>query len=316
MARLSLCSDPLNWPGVPRGQKQRPFSNSNLTMPFIIHITSLCSWENARDGHRCYLCAQMRKASLGEVKQLAQQQTASTRWAWQSHLAVCPQSPPPHRLSKIVIIPRGSRCGKVWREQLDHIFQQQPTRFLVCFEASLSTLAPQKASSPLGVRFMMWFPASYHRRSALLPQGQEAPPLLESLPTPMFSMGHACVTLQWAGVLWVLYQCGLVWNWRSHPFHHVVHEPADAGDRKFNHKLLSLALTVTFKKRFCGLSSLRSRYKLGAITYIGFICLVALWDRWYHTCWADWRAWGSKRCNKVARFLSSMWQNEWVWEIL
>lgn len=43
---------------------------------------------------------------------------------------------------------------------------------------------------------MMWFPASYLRRSVLLPQGQEAPPLLESLPTPVFSMGHACVTLR------------------------------------------------------------------------------------------------------------------------
>ena len=103
MVRLSSCSDPLNWPGVPGGRKQRPFSNSNLTVPFIIHITSLRSWENARDGHRCYLCVQMRKPSLGEVRQLAQQQTASTRWAWKSYLAVCPQNPPPHRLSEIVI---------------------------------------------------------------------------------------------------------------------------------------------------------------------------------------------------------------------
>lgn len=138
----------------------------------------------------------MRKPSLGEVKQLAQRQTASTRWAWQSYLAVCPQNPPPHCLAEIDITPRGSRCGGVWREQLDHIFQQQPTRFLVCFEASLSTLAPQKASSPLGVRFMMWFPASCLWRSALLPQGQEAPPLLESLPTLCSVWVMACVTLR------------------------------------------------------------------------------------------------------------------------
>lgn len=184
------------------------------------------------------------------MKQLAQRQTASMQWAWQSHLAVCPQSPPPHRLSKIVIIPRGSRCGKVWREQLDHIFQKQPTWFLVCFEASLSTLAPQKASSPLGVRFMMWFPASCLRRSALLPQGQEAPLLLESLPTlcsvwvmpvsPCGELGccECCIGVVWFGIgahtlslmLFMSLLMPVIEN--------------------FNHKLLSLALNVTFKKTF------------------------------------------------------------------
>lgn len=141
--------------------------------------------------------------------------------------------------------PRGSRCGGVWREQLDHIFQQQPTRFLVCFEASLSTLAPQKASSPLGVRFMMRFPASCLWRPAPLPQGQEAPPLLESLLTlcsawvmpvsPCGELGccECCISVVWFGIGGHTLSITLFMSLLMPVI------------QKFNHKLLSLALSVT-----------------------------------------------------------------------
>lgn len=42
------------------------------SVPFILCITSLQTRKNAGGRHRCYLCLQMRKARLGEMKQLAQ----------------------------------------------------------------------------------------------------------------------------------------------------------------------------------------------------------------------------------------------------
>lgn len=126
-----------------------------------------------------------------------------------------------------------------------HLPATAHTRFLVCFEASLSTLAPQKASSPLVVRFMMWFPASCLWRSALLPQGQEAPPLLESLPTlcsvwvmpvsPCGELGccECSISAVWFGIGGHTLSITLFMSLLMLVI------------QKFSHKLLSLALNVT-----------------------------------------------------------------------
>ena len=171
----------------------------------------------------------MRKPSLGEVRQLAQQQTASTRWAWKSYLAVCPQNPPPHRLSEIVIT--WEDLGVVGCGGSSWTTSSSSSHTVSCLLWSISlNTGSSESVLPSGSEI-------YDEVSCLLPleasasaPGSGSPSAAGVTAHPVFSMGHACVTLRWAGVLWVLYQCGLVWNWRSHPFHHIVHESADAGD--------------------------------------------------------------------------------------
>lgn len=136
--------------------------------------------------------------------------------------------------SEIVIFPGGVRCGWVWRELLDQVLTEAYAGFWVCFEVASSALASQKASSPLGLGFMMWFPSFCLRRSALLLQGQKAHWLLiiccdgVICALPVFRMGHACVTN--VGVPWGSAQCSLVWNQRSRPFYHIAQESADSCD--------------------------------------------------------------------------------------
>jgi len=121
-------------------------------------------------GTDSYLCLRMRKARLGEMKSLAQCYTASERWAWPSHLAVRSQSPTPCCLSGDGYLPGRTW---VWLGVVGAVGPCLPAAYTVswgCFEAASSALAPQKASSPVGVGFMMWFPSSCLWRSALLPR--------------------------------------------------------------------------------------------------------------------------------------------------
>lgn len=76
--------------------------------------------------------------------------------------------------SEIVIFPGGPRCGRVWREWLAYVLTAAYTVSWICFEAASSALASQKAPSPLGLVFMMWFPSCCLWRSALLPQDRKA----------------------------------------------------------------------------------------------------------------------------------------------
>lgn len=81
--------------------------------------------------------------------------------------------------SEIVIFPGGVRCGWVWRELLDQVLTEAYAVFWVCFEVASSALASLKASSPLGLGFMMWFPSFCFWRSS--PPGSENPLAVDHL---------------------------------------------------------------------------------------------------------------------------------------
>lgn len=170
------------------------------------------------------------------MKSLAQCYTASERWAWPSHLAVRSRSPTPCCLSGDGYLPGRTW---VWLGVVGAVGPCLAAAYTVswgCFEAASSALAPQKASSPVGVGFMMWFPSSCLWRSALLPRvrkpmgGWECASALESV-VPTLCSGWVMPVSPCSNskpvVLWGHERCSLVWNQRSHPCHPIAHESTD-----------------------------------------------------------------------------------------
>lgn len=138
------------------------------SVSFIICITSLKTQKNARDRRRCYLCLQMRKQGLERWSDLLSG-TRLVSGGPGRHTWLCSQSPTPCCLSGGSDLP-----GRpwVWRGVAGAVgpcLAAAYTVSWVCCEAASSALAPQKASSPVGVGFMMWFPSSCLWRLALLP---------------------------------------------------------------------------------------------------------------------------------------------------
>lgn len=184
------------------------------------------------------------------------QYTASKWWAG-SHAQLCVHTALLQAaLSETVIFPGGPRWGWVWRERLDHVLTAPYAVSWVCFEVASSAWASQKASSPLGLGFMMWFPSSCRWRSALLPQGQKTHWLLgicvlESPGAlPVFRMGHAYVAQAEPVVLRRPDLCGLVWNRSSCPLHHTAHESAGAWDVKVQPQAGFSCTECDLKKKF------------------------------------------------------------------
>lgn len=191
--------------------------------------------------HRCYLCVQMKQALEGEATCSAAWFGQLVRWAG-SHKHAVHRTLCPHCSRRDRYHPSGGSggvagCGGA----VGPIFQQQPTHGFLSALKHLSHNHWYRRLPTLGVGFMMWFLHSCLEVSTSA-QGSGSPSAAGILP-PVFSIDSClCHLVSW--VLWVLYQCSLVWNWRCTLSITLFMSLADAGDTVQSQAALALVLNL------------------------------------------------------------------------